>query len=158
MDDGDLDGAAVSIAPPLFYLGGVLAGVFLHALVYPFDLGFSMADRIGAGAIAAIAGVVLVTGAIGLFRRTGQDPKPWKPTPEIVSTGVYRLTRNPMYLGMAFLQMAIGFGLSNGWIVVLVPAVLAVVHVLVVRREESYLESKFGDEYLRYKAAVRRWV
>ncbi len=158
MDQREKDGAAVAIAPPFFYVAGVVVGVLLHEFVQPFNLGLSVAVRTGAGTIFAVVGLALMAGAMALFRRTGQDPRPWEPTPAIVSTGVYRLTRNPMYLGMSLLQIAIGVGLANGWIIILVPAVLAVVHVLVIRREESYLERKFGDEYMHYKASVRRWI
>ena len=158
MDDDEKDGAAVSIAPPLVYLGGVIVGVVVHAFVMPLPFGLSPGFRIAAGVAAAVLGLVLMGGAIGLFRRTGQDPKPWESTPEIISTGVYRITRNPMYVGMALLQIAIGVGLTNWWIIILVPLVLAIVHTTAVRHEEVYLERKFGDEFTRYKTSVRRWL
>ncbi len=158
MDDNEKDGAAVRIAPPLVYLGGVIVGVVLHALAMPLPMGLSTGLRIAAGVAAAMLGLVLMGGAIGLFRRTGQDPKPWESTPEIISTGVYRITRNPMYVGMALLQIAIGVGLTNWWIIILVPPVLAIVHTTAVRHEEVYLERKFGDEFTRYKTSVRRWL
>lgn len=158
MDDNEKEGAAVRIAPPLVYLGGVIVGAVLHASVMPLPIGLSPGLRIAAGVAAAMLGLVLMGGAIGLFRRTGQDPKPWESTPEIISTGVYRVTRNPMYVGMALLQIAIGVGLANWWIIILVPIVLAIVHATAVRHEEVYLECKFGDEYTRYKSSVRRWL
>jgi protein-S-isoprenylcysteine O-methyltransferase Ste14 len=103
-------------------------------------------------------GVTLLAGALGLFRRTGQDPKPWVSTPEIVSSGVYRWSRNPMYVGMALLLVAIGLGWANGWILVLVLPVLAIVYLTAVRHEERYLERKFGVQYLEYKGSTRRWL
>jgi len=63
-----------------------------------------------------------------------------------------------MYVGMALLQVAIGLGLGTWWIIILVPVVLTVVHATAVLPEELYLERKFGDEYTRYKASVRRWL
>ena len=158
MDENGKDGAAVRIPPPLVYLAGVIAGVLVHAFATPLSIDVSTAWRIALTALAAAPAVVFLGSAIGLFRRTGQDPKPWEPTPEIISSGVYRFTRNPMYLGLAFLQCAIGFGLANGWIIVMVPVVLAIVHVTAIRHEEAYLERKFADEYTRYKARVRRWI
>ena len=101
---------------------------------------------------------MLLGGAINLFRRTGQNPEPWKSTPEIVTSGVYRLTRNPMYVGLALLQAAIGVGLANGWIVALIPLVLVIIYLMAIRHEEHYLEAKFGDAYVRYKTSVRRWL
>ncbi len=152
MDDDERDGAAVRIPPPLVYLGVVIVGVVLHAFAMPLRIALQPGLRIAAGMAVAALGLALMGGAIGPFRRTGQDPKPWKSTPEIISTGVYRITRNPVYVGMALLQIAIGVGLGNWWILILVPVVLAVVHATAVRYEEVYLERKFGDGYRRYKA------
>jgi protein-S-isoprenylcysteine O-methyltransferase Ste14 len=96
--------------------------------------------------------------AINLFRCTGQDPKPWATTPEIISSGVYRTTRNPMYVGMALLQIAIGVGLANWWIIIQVPIVLVIIYFTAIRHEEVYLERKFGRAYTNYKESVRRWL
>lgn len=152
------DGAAVRIPPPLIYLGAVLAGWLLDAAVLPLPLGLAPAPRIASTLLAALLGVAMMGFAVGLFRRSGQDPKPWLATPEIISTGVYRVTRNPMYVGMALLQVAFGIGLATAWILVLVPPVLALVYVTAVRHEEAYLERKFGESYLAYKTSVRRWL
>lgn len=152
------DGAAVRIPPPLVYLAGVIAGVLLQAFVWPLRLDVGASVRVAGTTAALAAGVGLMAAAFGLFRRTGQDPKPWKATPEIISTGIYRWTRNPMYVSMALLQIGIGLGLANGWIIALVPPVLVVVYLTAIRHEEAYLARKFGDAYLEYKAAVRRWI
>ncbi len=144
--------------PPLLYLGGVIVGVALHALTRPLPLELELWLRIAVAVAVAAPGLALMGGAIGLFRRTGQDPKPWATTPEIIRTGVYRFTRNPMYVSMALLQIAVGVGLANGWVIALAPFVLAAVYALAVRPEEAYLERKFGDEYTTYKSSVRRWL
>jgi protein-S-isoprenylcysteine O-methyltransferase Ste14 len=158
MREDEKDGAAVRIPPPLVYLGGVILGVLIDAFVSPLPMELSTGWRIALALAATVPAVVLLAGAIGLFRRTGQDPKPWEPTPVIIRDGVYRFTRNPMYLGLACVQAAIGFALANAWIVILVPVVLGIVYVTAIRHEEAYLERKFADEYHRYKASVRRWI
>ena len=158
MDADERDGAAVCIPPPLVYLVAVIAGGLLHELVLPLPLGLGLTVRIGVAAATALLGLAMLAGALGLFRRTGQDPKPWKSTPEIISTGVYKFTRNPMYLGLALLQTAIGVGWANGWIIALLPGVLAIIYATAIRHEEAYLERKFGDAYTRYKESVRRWL
>jgi len=114
--------------------------------------------RIAAAAIAGGAGLALVGAAVLAFRRTGQDPKPWKTTPEFIATGAYRWSRNPMYTGMALLQTGLAFGLANGWLLALVPVVLAVIYATAIRHEEAYLEAKFGDSYRTFKQTVRRWL
>ena len=158
MPDRNGDGAAVRIPPPMVYLGLVIAGVVLNAFVWPLALDLGLALRAGATVVLGLAGAALLVTAFGLFSRTGQDPKPWESTPEIITSGIYGYTRNPMYVGMGLLQAALGVGLANLWIVVLVPAVLSIVYLTAIRHEEAYLESKFGQSYTDYKASVRRWL
>ncbi len=144
--------------PPLVYLLAVLTGVGLHLIGLSWRLDLGAGLRVAAAAASGLAGIALVGAALGGFRRTGQDPKPWKGTPEIISSGVYRYTRNPMYVGMGLLQAAVGFAAANGAIVALVPVSLGVVYRIAVRHEEAYLERKFGAAYVDYKQAVRRWL
>jgi len=158
MEERKRDGAAVRLPPPLVYVGAICAGVLLHTFVFALPIVLPLWFRIGTAVVLGALGLASTGGAGRLFKRTGQDPKPWKATPEIIAHGVYGLTRNPMYLGMAFLQTAIGIGLANGWILLLVPFVLAIVYVTAIRHEEAYLEHKFGETYARYKASVRRWL
>ena len=140
------------------YLIAVVAGGLLHHFIFPLPLVLPLTMRVGVAVLAALTGLGILRSAFGLFRRTGQDPKPWKSTPEIISTGIYRFTRNPIYLGMALIQLSIGIGLGNGWIVALVAPVLVLVYATAIRHEEAYLERKFGDTYTQYKASVRRWL
>ena len=158
MSDDPKDGAAVRFPPPFVYLIAVVLGALLQWLFHPLPLELPTTLRIGVAVVAAILGVALVASAFGLFRSIGQDPAPWTSTPEVVTTGIYRVTRNPMYIGMALIQLAIGIGLANGWIVALIPPVLAVIYAIAIRHEEAYLERKFGEGYLVYKRSVRRWL
>ncbi|MCX5739319.1 MAG: isoprenylcysteine carboxylmethyltransferase family protein [Proteobacteria bacterium] len=87
------------------------------------------------------------------FRRRSST---WERSP--FSTGIYRFTRNPMYVGMALLQTSIGITWGNGWILALVPVVLVTIYTIAIRHEEAYLERKFGSTYLEYKRSVRRWL
>ncbi len=109
------------LPPPITYLVAVIVGALVHAYALPLHLDFALGARMGAGVAVAGLGIATMVGAMGLFKRTGQDPKPWKSTPEIISTGVYRVTRNPLYGGRAWLPSGIGNGLANGWILVLAP-------------------------------------
>ncbi len=157
-ETNDNDGAAVRIPPPMIYLAGVIVGGLLHAYVMPVPLTLEFGPRLGVSLTFVLLAISLMAGAFGLFKRTGQDPKPWLPTPEIISTGVYRFTRNPMYLGLAMMQVGIGVGLENGWIVALLLPVLLLIYRTAIRHEEAYLEDKFGDTYRQYKRSVRRWL
>ena len=153
-----MDGAAVRFPPPLVPLIMLVIGVLLHRLVWPLSLPGTGVVRFGLGALGVLAGLALMAAAMGLFRQTGQDPTPWKSTPEIISSGVYRFTRNPMYLGMGLLQAGIGVALANGWVVALVPITWLAIHRIAIRHEEAYLEAKFGPRYTDYKKTVRRWL
>ena len=158
MGDDAKDGATVRIPPPVVYLGAVIAAVLVHAFVAPLPFGLPIVLRTIVGGSAAVLSLVFMGFAIDSFRRTGQDPKPWAMTPEIISTGIYRVTRNPMYVGMALLQIAIGIGLANWWVIVAVPMVLVIVYSTAIRHEEAYLKRKFGRVYIDYKHSVRRWL
>ena len=157
-ESGTRDGAAVRFPPPLVPLIGLAVGVVIQRFAWPLpfpDLGLA---RTAAGGLLLAVGVGLIMAAGRLFQRSGQDPKPWESTPEIIATGIYRLTRNPMYLGMGLLQAGLGVLLSNLWIILLVPVSWGVIYLIAIRHEEAYLERKFGSSYTDYKAAVRRWI
>jgi protein-S-isoprenylcysteine O-methyltransferase Ste14 len=152
-------GADVRFPPPLIYLIALAAGAAADRWIValPFLL--------AAGPVRTALGVALLgSGAAAIvmsfrhFKRTDQDPKPWKPTPEIIETGIYGHSRNPMYVGMALLQAGFGFLLGNLWVLALVPVSLALNYVIAVRPEEVYLEELFGEPYLAYKQRVRRWI
>ena len=158
MNNETTDGAAVRVPPPLSYLAVLAAGIALNELIWQLPFAFSGSIRLALALAIAVPSIALGVGALRLFRTTGQDPKPWVATPEIVRTGVYRFTRNPMYLSLALLQAAIGIGLGNLWVVLLVPLSCLLVQITAIRPEEAYLEGKFGSEYLDYKESVRRWL
>ena len=75
-----------------------------------------------------------------------------------MTDGVYRFTRNPMYLAMALLYLGSALALDSVVALILLPPLLALVQVGVIAREERYLEEKFGEDYRRYRTSVRRWV
>jgi protein-S-isoprenylcysteine O-methyltransferase Ste14 len=157
-ENGNSDGAAVRFPPPFVPLIALAAGIVLHRFVQPFPLPVDGALRWGLGAVLVVLGLGAMAAAFGLFRRTGQDPAPWESTPEIIASGIYRYTRNPMYLSMGLLQAGIGVLLANAWVVLLVPVVWWTIYATAIRHEEAYLERKFGSTYTDYRNAVRRWL
>ncbi len=154
------DRAAVRFPPPLIFVGALLAGWAIETWLWPLWLSrwISYGWSTSLGAVPFVAGSVLLLAAYGQFRRTGQQPQPWTPTPEIIGGGTYRYSRNPMYLGMALMQLGIGVALLNAWMIALIPVSLWLTYLVAVRQEEAYLERKFGESYRRYKASVRRWL
>jgi protein-S-isoprenylcysteine O-methyltransferase Ste14 len=151
-------GAKVRFPPPLVFLGLIGLGVALQRWLWPITLGITFWPRVLVGASVAALGAVMILSAQVWFKRSGQHPAPWKPSPELLVKGIYRYTRNPMYVGMTLIQLGLGVALGNGWVAALSPLALAIVHVIAVRPEEAYLTEKFGESYMQYRAAVRRYL
>jgi protein-S-isoprenylcysteine O-methyltransferase Ste14 len=109
-----------------------------------------------AGVLLALAGVLGVAGIVG-FRRVHTPVEPWHPTRALVTSGVYAHVRNPMYLGLVLILVAIALAAASEGTVLATLAVAPVLHYGVVRREERYLARLFGSAYARYRARVPRW-
>lgn len=152
-DSEPRDDAGIRFPPPLIFLGFLLLGFLADRLLDlpPLPLPWWI------GALIAAGGAALEWQAFQLLRRAGEDPKPWVTTGQIVEQGLYRRTRNPMYLGMAIIQfgLALAFGTVLGALFTFVAC--GVVGSTVIAREEAYLEGKFGAGYRAYKARVGRW-
>jgi len=152
------DGAAVRFPPPLVTLIALALGLILQHFVVPLTLPLAGPPRYCLGLVFIAAGIALMAAALGRFRSTGQNPEPWASTPEIISSGIYRFTRNPMYVALGLLQAGIGIMLANGWLVVFVAPMWLGIYYVAIRHEEAYLERKFGSSYTDYKSRVRRWI
>ncbi len=143
------------IKPPFIFVGALLFGL----LVDWFKPMPARPDRWGGlGIIFCGIAVGLCAWAWLTLKRHRTDVRPWKPTTKIVTDGPYALTRNPIYLGFALLQ--VGIGLWSDKLAVLLMAVpaIAATNNWVIAREESYLFRKFGQEYERYLTQARRWM
>lgn len=151
-------GAKVGFPPPFVFLGLLLGGALLQDWLQPLVIPLDPFLRWTTGIATALGGVSLVLNARLWFSRTGQHPAPWLPSPQLLVQGIYRYTRNPMYLGLTAFQLGIGIAAANAWIALLSPLSLLIVHYLAVRPEEAYLTEKFGNAYLDYARSVRRYL
>lgn len=109
------------------------------------------------GAVLAAA-FALAIWAIATIRGAGTRVETYKPTTAIVTTGPYRFTRNPIYLGMLLGLIGLAIGFDSLWILAMLVPFFVVIRYGVVAREEAYLERKFSAVYLGYKSRVRRWL
>ena len=153
---GGADNPGVIAPPPLIYAGSLVAGLAANR-IYPIRfLPRGLSRALGWPLVAA----GLSLGLLGFreMRRAGTNVQTRKPTTAIVEAGPYRYTRNPLYVGMTLIYAGFASRANALPVALLLPAVLAVVRRGVIEREERYLEGKFGDEYLRYKGRVRRWI
>jgi protein-S-isoprenylcysteine O-methyltransferase Ste14 len=153
----DDDSASVTFPPPLVYLGFWLLGLLVDRLA-GFALPLEISTRIAAVAILVTLGAMIGLAANQRFIRAKVDVRPWKATSGVIRSGIYRFTRNPMYLGMALGYLGLALGTASPSALVFFVPLVAVIQTQVIAREERYLAAKFGGEYLDYKAAVRRWI
>ncbi len=155
MPDDSKDRAGVIAPPPLIFLLFLAAAFGLDRL---WPLSFVPDGWAWPGAVVIIGGsVVLAAFAFLTFRRAGTSVDPRRPTMAIISDGSFRFTRNPLYLAMTLLIIGIAIAVDGLWPVIMLVPTLIVMTYGVIRREERYLEAKFGDAYRTYKAKVRRW-
>jgi protein-S-isoprenylcysteine O-methyltransferase Ste14 len=142
--------------PPLIYLASIATGLALH-WAWPRPLLAGVPARPLGGALV-VASLLLFGFSVQRFRAAGTPVPARKPTTAIVRTGPYRFSRNPIYLAFSLLQLGLAIWVGSWWLVATLAAAIALIHYVVVPREERYLEARFGAEYGDYKAAVRRWL
>lgn len=144
------------VHPPVVVLLFIVIAYFLGRFV-PIPFVPSGIWR-SVGLLLTFIGFLLGIGAFIEFRRARTTLDPHGAAKQVVTSGIYRFTRNPIYLG--FLLMVIGLPLNSGliWGIILAPLFSIVMTRLVIEREEAYLEKKFKDQYTSYKSRVRRWL
>ena len=146
------DTANVIIRPPIAWAVAVLAGLALNWLLpLPFIPAAVPAGELGVMVFALALSVV--AWAIVTMTRAGSNVPTSLPT-----TGPYRFTRNPIYLGMVLGLIGLAIAINSLWLLLTLAPFALVIGYGVVAREEAYLERKFGDDYRRYRARVRRWL
>jgi protein-S-isoprenylcysteine O-methyltransferase Ste14 len=150
------DNANVKILPPIVLvvaLGfGVPIGILLPTRLLPADAAISL----GVGMVAI--SVLLVIAAVHELRRQKTAFDVRKPTSAIVRTGVFRLTRNPVYLSMLLLYVGVSLLINSPWMLLLAIPTGSALCLAAIKPEERYLEAKFGDAYREYRATVPRWI
>ena len=147
----------VVVRPPVAWAVAVLAGLSLNWLMpLPFVPAVVPAGWLGA-MVFALA-LALFAWAITTMTRAGSNVPTSLPTTNIVDTGPYRFTRNPIYLGMVLGLIGLSIALNSLWLLLTLVLFAVTIRYGVIAREEAYLEHKFGDVYGRYRARVRRWL
>ena len=150
------DNPGIRVPPPLIYLLPLAAGLVLDRRWHvPF-----LPRRVARPRGWALFGSSWLVG--GWFMRTiekaGTPVRTDKPVERLITDGPFRYTRNPGYIGLTMLYVGIAVLRNALWAILLLPLVLYVIQRQVIGREERYLERTFGEEYLAYKAQVRRWM
>ena len=149
-------GAAVKFPPPVVYLIWMAVGFTIH-YYHPMHLGdLGMLKYSGIGMV--IMGGIILVHAHNIFKKAETNITPWEPTTTIITSGMYSYSRNPIYLAFNFVPIGLGIFFNNLLVLVsFIPAAI-ILYFISIKKEERYLEEKFGDEYLEYKKNVRRWL
>ena len=158
MTDAAFDRPDVIVFPPVIPLATLVLACVLQWLA---PLGW-IADldtpvRVGMGLVIALAGLVTTSAGRRALVKSGTNVNPSQPTTTLVTDGVYGHTRNPLYVGVSVALCGIALIFDLDWMLLLIIPSCIFLHFAVVKREERYLEQKFGDVYRRYKSRVPRY-
>lgn len=156
MSTETVDNPGVIAFPPALFAGTLALGLLLH-FIFPVNL-LPRSIAIASGAVVIVSAALIAISAFRAMRNAQTAVNPSQPTTAIVSDGAFAFSRNPIYLSLTLLYVGIALLFNALWALLLLLPLVVVVQSGVIEREEHYLEQKFGDEYLRYKASVRRWV
>ena len=156
MSSDEQDKAGIIAPPPLIYLGTLFFGLLLNRRFPITFLPRTIARSLGWPLLGG--GVLLLGWFAWAMHHAGTPASPYKPVSHVVTEGPFHYTRNPGYLSMTMIYTGIASLANALWAILLLPVALLVIQRGVIEREERYLERKFGEEYLGYKARVRRWI
>lgn len=153
-----VDSPGIVIPPPLFYIITFFVSIFLQKL-FPLNnaIFYKMAPEIIAGLLITCS-LIFIISALWRFFKTKNTIVLIKPANTLQISGIYHVSRNPMYLGLLFLYSGLSILTGNWWTLMLIPVLLVVVTQFIIKPEERYLSRKFGESYSTYKFIVRRWL
>jgi protein-S-isoprenylcysteine O-methyltransferase Ste14 len=154
----DLPPPAVNFPPPLLYLGMILFGWFLDYVLQLPEIPLSATLQQVLGALVVLLGIAINIPAVLKFKANDENVIPWTGSEKIIVSGIYRFTRNPMYLGMSLISLGIATWAGSYAMVGTALLASVIIDRFVIVREEYYLEKRFGQSYADYKSQVRRWL
>jgi len=157
-DEDEMSVLELRIPPPVVML---LTGILMRlaSSVMP-ALAFPIPARVALAVALAVAGFVVASVAFFSFRRVRTTVDPRKPdeATNLVAAGLYKVTRNPMYLGLLLILTGWAIFLANAVAFVFLPVFVLYLNRFQIEPEERALALKFGAQYAAYRAKVRRWL
>lgn len=147
----------LGLPPPLVALLLITVGLGLH-FVFPVLLLPEGWVQFVVAVPLAVLGVALAAGSVKRFDRAGTDERYAEPTSVVVQDGLYRHTRNPMFVGLVLIHLGVVVALNAAWALIGVPVLIIYLRYGVISREERFLEKRFGDDYRNYKRTAPRWI
>jgi protein-S-isoprenylcysteine O-methyltransferase Ste14 len=150
--------AGVIAPPPLIFLGFLALAAVLEAIVPTPTTALFPYVRYAAGTLLFVIGLVIGIAGVRDLRASGTNISTDLPATALVADGIYRWSRNPLYLAMTLAYIGLAIAAGSAWPIMLLIPLLVVMNIGVISREERYLEREFGDAYRRHKLRVRRWL
>ena len=144
------------IYPPMWLLIGIIVTFILNEY-YPGPRFTSLEGQL-AGGVLIVIGLALLVVAGGLFQKAGTNLIPFREVTALVTTGVYRYSRNPMYLGMASVLLGLAVTVGATTALLVPPIFMAIIEFRYIRPEEDMLRGVFPEEFPAYCQRVRRWL
>ncbi len=151
-------GPGVYFPPPLLYVLIFLAAIFIQKKVPLPDRLFRLPVPKIPGVVFLVLSLFFLVRSLRQFFLTKNTVILIKPATSLQTTGIYAITRNPMYVGLAIAYLGITCFIGNWWNIILLPVLILIVQEYIIKREERYLAIEFGEEYEKYKSKVRRWL
>jgi protein-S-isoprenylcysteine O-methyltransferase Ste14 len=143
------------LRPPIVFLCAIVSGI---ALDRAWPLPFVPSKLELAGPLVVVCAILLFLLSFREFRAAGTSVRATERTTTIVRTGPYRFSRNPIYLSFIMILIGLAVWLDNLWLLLTLVPATTFIAVVVIPREERFLEQNFHDEYSSYKTVVRRWL
>jgi protein-S-isoprenylcysteine O-methyltransferase Ste14 len=156
METATNDHPGVIAFPPALFAGTLGLGLLIHWLVPRHPFPAPVARPIGLAVL--MLSIALAGWGRATMRRVGTNIDPREPALAIATDGPFRFSRNPLYVAITLFYLGLTLLADALWPLLLLVPLLLITHFGIVLREERYLESKFGETYLRYKRQVRRWI
>lgn len=153
-----IDHPGVYPPPPLFYVVLFLISVYIQKIFPLPSIFFETSLASILGVLFVIIGISFTLPSLAKFYKTKNSLITIKPASSLQTTGIYSITRNPMYLGLLNIYTGIAFFKGNWWTLMFVPFVILIITYLVILNEEKYLVRTFGNLYIDYRKKVRRWI
>ncbi|ODT35562.1 MAG: hypothetical protein BGN92_00770 [Sphingobacteriales bacterium 41-5] len=151
-------GPGVYFPPPLLYVLIFLAAIFIQKKVPLPDRLFRLPVLKIQGVVFLVLSLFFLVRSLRQFFLTKNSVVLIKPATSLQTTGIYAITRNPMYVGLAIVYLGITCFIGNWWNIILLPVLILIVQEYIIKREERYLAIEFREEYEKYKSKVRRWL
>lgn len=152
------DHAKVKTIPPLIPLLFIIIAWLINTYIMELPIPLSLETQTTIAYVMMPLAAILFAFSLYFFIKTKQNPEPHTPTNALYTGGIFRITRNPIYLGFLIAQIVVAIKLNNLYVVFSLPFVWWLLTKWVIEPEETYLEQLFGQEYLDYKKKVRRWL